>query len=470
MNKNMVKRTWLNLIRKPSKAVVLFIIMFVIANLVLASLSISNAVSESTEYAKATLGGEVYLSADMEKMMGSMESMGEMNPGSMDKSSMMIDRPTTNVTMVEDLATSEYVKDYTYNISASFEPNNFSLVEQETSGFGGMGDRMPGNMITGINSYAFISEVESGMYEIVEGTYFDESTDDSVMISYELATLNELSVGSTMEFINQETYEIVSYSVIGIFTSTESGSENSIYMNIESASKLLGSTQYNDGDYAVNGVVYYLNSPEDMEEFIEEANSKYDLEEMSLVLDINNTAYEQMAGPIEQVGGFADTILWVVVIAAVLIIGLIINNSIKDRKYEMGVLMSLGATKKNITGQIFLELIIVATAGFILSIGTSQLIASGLSSSLLDSQLTMSEEASESNFGRPSMGGMSSMGRGDSNMTSDVDAIDEINVSVTISEYFLLFVIGYVISFVAMAIPALNIMKYEPKTILTGRQ
>ncbi len=471
MKKSMVKRAWLNITRKKNKSVILFIIMFVIANLVLSSLAIGNAVDESTEYAKESLGSEIYLNADMEKLREEMTS-GE---GSFDRESMSaFARPEINSDMVKDIATSEYVKDYTYSINASFEAENFNLIESdsENTGKSGMMDSIerPGT-VTGINSYAFIPGVESNIIEITEGTYFDETTDDSVIISYELAEENDLVVGDVLELKNTETEEIYSYEIIGIFIASEEGYENSIYMNIESASNLLTEEDYNNGDYAVSSVIYYLNNPENVDKFIDEASEKYDLEEMILTLDIDNSAYEQMAGPLESVGSFSTTIMIVVIIAAVLIIALIINNNIKDRKYEMGVLMSLGATKLNIIGQILLELIVVATVGFVLSIGTSSIIANVMSDSLLSNQLEMNEEQSENNFGRPSggnmMGGIFTVGN---NASNDVEVIDEIDVNVSATEYLTLFLLGYGVVIVAMSMPAINIMKYEPKTILTGRE
>ncbi len=470
MKKNMFKRAWLNITRKKSKSIIFLIVMFIMANLVLSSLSISKAVDESTTYAKEVLGSEVYLNADMESMKNDMSQMfqgGQMGMSQGDMSQMTMSRPQVYKSMVESIANSEYVRDYTYSITASATEVNFTLYETESSDMFGRNDRN-GLQITGINSYAFIPEVENNTYEITEGTYFDESTNNQIIISYELALLNNLTVGSIIELQNQETLVNYQYEIIGIFTSTQSGSENHIYMNTDSVTNLLTSQQLTDTDYAVNNAVFYLNNPDDVENFIKEANELYDFESLSLVLDIDTTAYDQMAGPIEQVGSFADTILIIVVIAAVIILSLIINNNIKDRKYEMGVLMSLGAKKKNIIGQIFLELAIVATVGFILSIGTSSLIATQLSSNLLEEQLTMEEEISTNNFGRPS-GGMGSMMNMGNTTNNNVEVIDEINVNISAEEYALLFTIGYLITFLSMTLPAYNIIKYEPKTILTRR-
>lgn len=195
-----------------------------------------------------------------------------------------------------------------------------------------------------------------------------------------------------------------------------------------------------------------------------------------LKLDIDSSAYDQMVGPIESVGSFADTVLWIIIIASVLIVTLIINNNTKDRKYEIGVLMSLGGSKKNVISGFLVEFIIIATIGFTLSIGTSYFLANSMGQNLLESQLKQSEEQSQNNFGRPGAGEMGNnfrFGQNElegTNRNDNVEAIDNIDISVGISDYVLLFMIGYLIVGVVMIIPSMNIVKYEPKTILTGRQ
>ncbi len=465
MKKNMFKRAWLNITRKRNKSIVLLIVMFVIANLVLASLAISNSVDESTDYAKEVLGSDVYLNADMEALMGEMQGAGR-EEGGIDRESISMDRPEINLDMVLDIADSSYVRDLSYSVNVSYEPVNFELIEGDSSNIGDRFGFSIGNRITAYNAFAYIPEVEDNTIEITEGTYFNDTTENGLIISYELAELNELEVGSVLELESSVDGEIYEYEVIGIFLSSSEGLENSIYTNIDSVTDLMDGDIYNNGDFVVSNVVYYLNDPDNVDKFISDSSELYDFEELSLVLDIDSSSYDQMAGPLESVGSFSTTILVVVVLAAILIIALIINNNMKERKYEMGVLMSLGASKMNIIGQLITELVIVVTVGFVLSIGTSSMIASGLSDSLLENQIAMSEESSEANYGRPSMGNMKNPMSND----SDVEVIDEIDVSVSGFEYLSLFGIGYLIALIAMILPAINIMKYEPKTILTGRE
>lgn len=492
MNKNMFKRAWLSIYRKPSKSIVLMLIMFVMANLVLASLVIKNGVEEQIKYAKETIGSDVYLTADMSSliqpgMMGQNREEGSSNMESMESmesSGSAISRPELYINMVLDISNSSYVRDLYYRTSAS--ANGYDIEAYDSgSSFSMGGSRPTMNMgdftITGINTMAYSDEISNNILSLYTdeddnfGSWVDETSTNQVNISYELADANGLSIGSVISLENIYTEEVIEYEVIGIFISTTSGYENYMYMNIESSSSLLSEIDYNDGNYSVSSAIYYLNSPDDFEAFTADVNSVYDLEELSLSLDIDTDAYDQMAGPIEQVGSFADTILIAVVIASVFIISLMINNSIKDRKYEMGVLMSLGAPKANIITQIFIELAAVTTIGFVLSIGTSYFLAESLSSSILESQLTTETESADQ-FNRPGVTSGSGMGQSNSGgngligSTSDVDVIDEISIEINPMDYIYLFLIGYLIAFISMVIPSVNIVKYEPKTILTGRQ
>lgn len=494
MFRNMLSRSWLSVIRKPSRTVILIIILFVMANMMLATIAIKSAVSESVQYAKETLGGEVYLQADMEALRAEAEAnMGA--DGTMSGGRMQIERPTISIETANTIADSEYVRDYAYSVQASANASSYQLIETEESEMRReleerMGNaEMPSGMfgsgggfafstgdttIVGINSFAFISDVEAGNMELAEGEIFDESSTDGVMISADLALENDLKVGDSITLKTTDDAETeITLHIVGTFdNTTDNYDPNTIYTNIETAGK------FSSDEMGAQSVKYYLVNAEDKDAFVAEALQKYPtLEEDGLLLDIDTSAYDQMVGPIESVGGFATTILWVVIVASVVIITLIVTINVKDRRQEMGTLMSLGATKMNILGQILVELVLVATVGFVLSIPTGTVIAGAMGSGLLDSQIAMNEEQSTQNFGRgqnagrPDFGGMGGGPMGATNQqNADVEAIDEIDVSASVSDYLLLFTAGYAIVILALILPSVNILRYQPKTILSGKE
>ena len=488
MFKNMCKRAWLSVIRKPSRTIILTAILFIMANMMLATIAINTSVEKSVQYAKESMSGTIYLQPDMEKIGN--RARENATPGT----PVRISTPSIPLSIVEGLADSEYLKDYTYSISARANASGFTPVEteelqmmnqirnQQPRGGGDSSFHGPSGDISvvGINSYAFIPQVESNTMRLDSGEIFDETTDQSIIISRDLAEQNNLSVGDSLTLATtEEAPKEISLKIIGIYylTQEDGPSSNTIYMNPETAQQFMSTTD--DTDSGVRSVRFFLSNAEDKEAFLAEAAKKFpNLADDDLTLDIDDSTYQQMVGPIESVGSFATLILWVVIVAAIAIITLIITINVKDRRYEMGVLLSLGASKKNILGQILLELIVVGTIGFILSVGTSTFLARALGSSLLDNQVKMNEQQSQQNYGRGDSamrgGGMvrriGGPGAFGPNGRANVEPIKEIDVTPALSDYIILFATGYLIIIVSLIIPSVNILRYQPKTILTGKE
>lgn len=508
MFKNMLSRSWLSIRRKLGRTIILALIFFMMANLVLAAIVVKTAVSAQMDYAKSTLGGTVAIKADMEAIRESQQSEIE---GGSDRKEMFREmiRPAVDVETANEIADySEYVRDYSYEISAS--ANAADLETVETKGGHGMDgpQSQPGKSsssssssstldadiaISGINAYAYISGVQDNSMEIKDGTYFDEDSENQAMISYEFAELNELSVGDTFEIKNIYTEASITLAVIGIYDSSEfSANANTIYTNTQTASQFLDEDDYNEGDYDVSNVKYYMLNSDNAEEFVNKINDDFpDLAEENLTIAVDTTEYDSMSGSIESVGSFADTILVIVIIAAIIIITLVVTINVKDRRYEMGVLLSLGAHKRNIIGQITTELLIVGTIGFMLASITGTFFAGNMGNVILESQVASSSKQSENNFGRPgaqigenspnnnyqqptenapentTASQSESKKRDGSNQTnSNV----ELNINATLTDFLLLFITGYVVIIIALILPSINVLRYQPKTILAGKE
>ncbi|MCL1840038.1 FtsX-like permease family protein [Candidatus Saccharibacteria bacterium] len=492
MFKSMFKRSWLSITRKTSRTIILIIILFVMANLMLATIAIQRAVVESTDRAKASLGGIVYLQPDMEKVrqeaMKDAQSLGGGNFRA------QIKRPNIPIAIVMDIANSEYVKDLTYQLNASANANSFEAIDLNADLPAGAGFRIGGPMgrgdisITGINAYDFIAGVENGSMSLSSGHPFDESTENGTIISYDLADKNNLKIGDqiTLTTTDETSPKSITLDIVGIYDSTTEApnQQNMLYMNVQTATQFLLEEDYIDDSYSVGDVKFFLTSAEHKDAFIEQANAKYpNLADDKLTLNIDIAAYEQMAGPIESVGNFAAVMLLIVIVASVLIITLIITINVKDRRYEMGVLMSLGATKKNILGQNLAELLIIGTTAFVLSILPSAFVAHAMGNGLLEQQVATSQQNQQTGMpmrGMMGSGGMTTQGAGPGGgpvsfmggnpFRSDVETIDEINVTPSVQDYLILFLAGYSIIILALVIPTANILRFQPKIILTGKE
>ena len=514
MFKNMLKRSWLSIRRKLGRTIILTLIFFIMANLVLAAITVKSAVNAQMDYAKSTLGGTVAIQADMSAIR---EKQKEEIESGTDRKEMFKEmvRPAVDVETANEIASySEYVKDYSYEISVSANSNELETVE--TKGPNGMsfnGGNMPGGFpggssrssndgsvldkditITGVNAYAYISGVQNESIEIKDGTYFDESTENQVMISYEFSELNSLKVGDSFVLKNVYSEADITLTVIGIYdNSSQMADANTIYMNTETAAQFLNEDGYNDGNYDVGEVKYYMINSDNAEEFVNKIKEDFpDLAENNLTIAVDTSEYDSMSGSIESVGSFATTILIIVIIAAIIIVTLIVTINVKDRRYEMGVLLSLGAHKSNIIGQIVCELVMVGTLGFALASATGTFFADKLGNSILESQQNATAQQSERSFGRPGAQGSSSRsgssssapsmpdmpstpsGGDFSNMKDRIMANQksnvELNINATPLDFLLLFAIGYAVIILALILPSINVLRYQPKEILTGKE
>ncbi len=502
MFRNMLKRSFLSIKRKLGRTIILTLIFFMMANLVLAAITIKTAVAAQMDYAKSTLGGTVTIQADMDAIRDSKKE--EMEKGG-DRKEMFKNmvRPAVMVETANKIAEySDYVKDYSYELSSSANSADLDVVESKNEGMpgGGMpgmpgsrsssssddGSKLDGDItISGINAYAYISGVQNETFTIKDGEYFDEDSNDKAMISYEFAELNDLKVGSKFKIKNIYTEKVIELEVIGIYdTSEERSNANAIYMNIETAAKFLSSDDYKDGKYNVSNVNYYMNNSDKAEEFVEKINNDFkELSENNMKIAVDTSEYDAMSSSIESVGSFATTILIIVIVAAIIIVTLIVTINVKDRRYEMGVLLSLGAHKRNIIGQIATELLIVGTLGFALASVSGTFLAKAMGQSILESQTTASTQQSERNFGRPGaqMGGSSKSGNmpsmpdmGGQNMKQKIMANRnqdiKLDINATPIDFLLLFVTGYLVIILALILPSVNVLRYQPKEILAGKE
>ncbi len=143
--------------------------------------------------------------------------------------------------------------------------------------------------------------------------------------------------------------------------------------------------------------------------------------------------------------------------------------SIRERKYEMGVLLAIGEKKWKLVGQFLFEILIVAVLALGVSSVSGQAVAKQFGDQLLSQELTQTEEtaANPASFG----GGRGGMGMGGpfgmQQPSAQADPIDELQIEVTGKDLGILFGIGLLISVISALIPALSVLRLQPKTILT---
>lgn len=117
----MIKNALLSLKKNIGKTILLFVIIVVITNLVIAGLSIQSATKKSMDQIRSSLGNDVTLSVDFRNMMKNRE------PGES-----VSNENTLTTTMADTLKDLKYVENYNYQISTSANSDSINAVESET--------------------------------------------------------------------------------------------------------------------------------------------------------------------------------------------------------------------------------------------------------------------------------------------------------------------------------------------------
>ncbi|MGH1047392.1 MULTISPECIES: ABC transporter permease [Bacillus] len=471
---NFMKRAILSMKKRVGTSLILMAVFLIVTNLVLAGFTIQNASKKAADAARKKLGADVTLSLDFDKLGQQARETGEMpNP------------PKLNTKEADQLAKSKYVKDYNYITSTLGISDGLKLVgasegEEEgkdkagmaaVRGGSGSGTEIDMNssfMIEGVRKTALQESFKNGKSKIIDGKPITEQMKDQnvALMEKRLAELNNLKVGDKVKVQSGDKKETLEVEIIGIYETNEQAMgqqappimdpANKLYMPHSTMKKL----EIDQGISSIQ-VVYFLKDPQNIEAFKEEAK-KSDIDFNYYKLDAHDSLYKQMIGPIENISSTSQMIIYIVSIAGAIILGLIIMLSIKARRKEMGILLSIGEKKWKLMAQFVVEVVCIAILAFGLSITTGAKISQFIGNNLLSSEIaTAGEETNTSQNGTVMVAGP-----GGTVQNQKEDPIDKINVSVTGEDVGKMGGIGLAIAILATLLPALSILRLNPKQIL----
>lgn len=469
-----MKRAILSMKKRVGTSLILMAVFLIVTNLVLAGFTIQNASKKAADAARKKLGADVTLSLDFDKLGQQARETGEMpNP------------PKLNTKEADQLAKSKYVKDYNYITSTLGISDGLKLVgasegEEEGKGKAGMAAVRGGSgsgteidmnssfMIEGVRKTALQESFKNGKSKIIDGKPITEQMKDQnvALMEKRLAELNNLKVGDKVKVQSGDKKETLEVEIIGIYETNEQAMgqqappimdpANKLYMPHSTMKKL-------EIDQGISSIqfVYFLKDPQNIEAFKEEAK-KSDIDFNYYKLDAHDSLYKQMIGPIENISSTSQMIIYIVSIAGAIILGLIIMLSIKARRKEMGILLSIGEKKWKLMAQFVVEVVCIAILAFGLSITTGAKISQFIGNNLLSSEIATAGEETNT----PQNGTVMVAGPGGTVQNQKEDPIDKINVSVTGEDVGKMGGIGLAIAILATLLPALSILRLNPKQIL----
>lgn len=482
----MIKNALLSLKKNIGKTILLFVIIVVITNLVIAGLSIQSATQKSMDQIRSSLGNDVTLSVGFRNMMKNRE------PGE------AVSNDTSLTTILADsLKDLKYVENYNYQISISANSNSISAVESESDNSNNQQDaNKPNNQleqasnqgdftISANTTMEYLDSFTNNNYTLTDGrllTSKDASTNNCV-IETNLASDNNLSVGDTFTItttVNDETVtqELTIVGIYEIQSTNEIGGAhfnnpvNTIYTDLSVGQTLTGSSEN------ITSAIYYLDDPENAEAFVKLAKKKSDIDFDTFSLEANDRLYQKNASSLESMQSFAKMFVWIVVIAGSAILCLILALTIRNRYYEIGVLLSLGQSKLKIILQQLIEIGLIAAIAFVISLGTGQLTSHYMGNMLESSSsnvMQMDQKGDQPNDNQNQSDNnqqkdntktkenfLGNMMQGPSNQ--------ELDVSITGENVIQLAGVTAAICIVSIVVPAAYVLRLTPRQILSRKE
>lgn len=324
--------------------------------------------------------------------------------------------------------------------------------------------------IDGYSSYDAMTDFVNGTYKVTEGEMITDFNSYECVISSELATLNEVTVGSKITFKNpndnEKTYE---FTVTGIYTDN-SNIDDTKNMYSQSANKIITGSGVidlllQDDSTLVTNITpsFIIENKEAVDSFIEEVRQK-GLNEY-YTINTNLEELETATKSIKNVKTFATTFLIITLIISGIVLFVINMINIRERKYEIGVFRTIGVSKFKLTVQFVLELLIVSIITLMIGAVCGGYLSKPVGNLLLQNEIEDSkveEQEISDNFGK---GPMDMKFRGNIEV-QEIDAIDAIVDTYVVTE---LLGIGIVLTLISSLASMISIIKFSPLTILKER-
>ena len=524
-----LKNAWTNIVRSKGRSILIGIIVLVIAVAACLSLSVRDAAAHYEREGIANLRLTASITLNIEKFRETQmqQNTGEGNGGRF----IMRGIPTPTLEEQRAFALFDEVVDFYYRMETALNAHDFDPysteeedeedTQPETQGpMGGQAMAMSrvsmGDLrLVGASSTAVLDDFAADGPCRLKGEDSDifdfAAAGFECIISDELAEFNGLAVGSTLTLVNPdletETYTLT---VVGLYendnaAATESGMPsnmdpaNVIYVSAATVEAIVEDSTQNAEEIvderqgtrstaliARDTCTFSFAGAADMESFEAKARAA-GLAEHFDVTSPNLTSFTAGLEPLKTVIRITTLFLIGVLVVGALMLVVINLLSIRERKYEIGVLAAIGMKKPKVMAQFLAEMLCVTMIAVLLGAGVGAATTPMITQSLLASstQLAKDQQADGLNFGgnvtfgggqRPS-GGMAGapvqigpgMSLGQVDWGGEVTYVESLNATLNLAVLGQLLAIGFLLTLLSGSVALLYILRYEPLKILSER-
>ena len=412
-------RAYLYIIRKKVRSSILFLIVTLISFFLLSGSVLNTTVNNISK----NLYKDVNFGFNIE---------------SVDKSNKEIEKDTLKkIEELKGITTKNYIFSKPVNVEGK-------KVVQENQNIT-LNDEIKNNsnlvMLNGITASKSNIDFKSEVLKLEKGRHIEENDKNKIMIHEKFAELNNVNLGDKIKLSQEgKTLEL---EIVGIYSGEKTNTfnglssdfiENTVYTDYKSSQELSNLIANNK----VTSVEYGVEDPTRLEDVIKTVEN---LGLNNLMVSKSNKNYELVTSSVESITKITNVIRMGSVVVGVVILSLILMFWVRERTYEIGILLSLGTSKVNLVLQFIVEVLLVTIFGLMIALGIEMTTINYLANNVGS---IFSEELPKS--------------IADELMKISVNGIDIVN----------LVIVMIAIVIISVVVALLPILKMKPKKILTN--
>ena len=365
------KRAILYLARKKEKAILLFLIFFLVSALLLICFSILNGTEQAAGDLRSNIGAAFTIRPYAQMTLED----GELSEG------------TTPVIPQQSI---DEVIDACEGQVKVYNTEHYGYAKSEQLHFlPGAGDNEASNMgqVTAVRDSGLTDVFLNEEYTLLAGRHIQPGDENKILISAELAAENSLEVGDVLTLTHAgldqqdgtyidtipEKTAFAQVEIVGIFQcdgaadSADSPTAGKAANYIYSDSHLLVNLQEQQESVFEGEIAFYIADPLELDTLLERVEAIDSIDWDNHILRENDFQYEQIAGQLQNLQNLAVALIALATALGIVILMLILMVQIRGRIREAGIYLSVGKYKAEIIGQFTLEAWALLFAGFLLA-------------------------------------------------------------------------------------------------------
>ena len=235
--------------------------------------------------------------------------------------------------------------------------------------------------VTGATQSDLLSEFTGRFYQLERGKHITANDHNAALIHKTLAEKNGIKPGDKLDITKDG--RRVTVTVAGIFSGKgekpavlqSDMAENHLITNLAAAQQLIGSQQ-------LTRATYFAENPHQLKSLTDRAKSLPNVDWKKFSLTDNGAAF---AGVLQNIAGIQNILTIATIGAAaagLAVLSLVLVFWVRGRLHEIGILLSIGTSKRQIIGQFLAELAIIAAVSSVFALGVGSVTSSQISTAL----------------------------------------------------------------------------------------